>query len=621
MRVVLRILLIVTIILCGYFCILEPTYAANDTPERVLADFERGLDARGFLSNSFSLPTAGPRYAWESPPSPAGDDINYWDVKSDGDGKNEYVDYVFDFEPQDWRPYTALNIKYSTWTDGGGSGTKIRVYAHDADGTGNSDNNGYHYLGDFASDGTINPSLTGMPNRDQADRILIRVYESFFSGVNVEGARQRTHLNSLSLTRPSEFPGSSFLLETSCLENDDIKLCFDDQLGGTISSVYNKRSAPSQNSILPTLGGAFQIALRSTDPISPCPNKKINWGALWNPTQAGCEQCYQQNGKWYNAASDTWDKVASATHYHIQFRPRNYFHHNNNDCTLPLPYTTTGPQQENVYVTMDANLVDDYAKVTWKIKNESDETYFIDPHPKRGIRHELPTVYTADFPTCYRLAYQDKNTGNLQHDIQDRSFPCQSGTTEWIDALVNRWYSIYNPNNPNQELTIVANTSMMDNTLAKGSDRNYSGNGVQLDCPGYFAITPGMEFETTAYILPYRYDDQMADGNSVLDFIEAVQKADVTGYARHYNQCQEITGWASNSNFSLEVNSVKVFDNNRLIGDVPANLKWDNTVGDHKFSLRYRFPLGNHSVRVLAQDPETLNHIELNDSPIAFSCP
>ncbi len=165
----------------------------------LLADFESGVDSRGSLAAQGGMTFGGPAYAWETPYTPAGDDINYWDVYSNGDGQNNYVDYYLNFTSQDWRGFDTLRVKFYTWCDGGCNGNrKIRVYIHDADGTGNSDGNGYHYLGDW-TDGTVNLNFAGATNRDQINQVLVRVYESFFGGVSVVNARQRTHLYSIEL--------------------------------------------------------------------------------------------------------------------------------------------------------------------------------------------------------------------------------------------------------------------------------------------------------------------------------------------------------------------------------------------------------------------------------------
>lgn len=165
----------------------------------LLADFEQGVDARASTSAQAGVTIAGPWYAWENPPSPAGDDVNYWDVYSDSDATNEYADYRLTFPAQDWTGYTTLTIKFSTWCDGGcNNNRKIKVYIRDVDGTGNSDGNGYHNLGEY-TDGTYALAISGATNRDQISEVLIRVYEGYFGGVSVANARQRTHIYSLEL--------------------------------------------------------------------------------------------------------------------------------------------------------------------------------------------------------------------------------------------------------------------------------------------------------------------------------------------------------------------------------------------------------------------------------------
>ena len=137
------------VILALVLAALAPARAA--VPDQaVLADFESGVDGRGRLVGSIGK--SGPHYGWENPPSPAGDDINYFDVTSDGDGRDEYVDYMLAFPEDDWNRYSQLIVDGWMWSDGGGSGKRIRVYAHDAGGVGNSDGNGYHNLGTHRSE-------------------------------------------------------------------------------------------------------------------------------------------------------------------------------------------------------------------------------------------------------------------------------------------------------------------------------------------------------------------------------------------------------------------------------------------------------------------------------------
>ncbi len=180
--------------------------SSHNPVEITLADFESGLDSRGSIGwNPGGLTIGGPWYAWEQPPTPNPDDINYWDIYTDNDPYDEPVDYDLNFPSQNWSSYTSLKIKYFAWRDDGNNTTldedyynvKIRVYAYDADGTGNSDNNGYHKLGDHSGGGTVTFDLSSMTNRDQVVKLKIRVFESFFIGPN--RVRQRTHLYHISL--------------------------------------------------------------------------------------------------------------------------------------------------------------------------------------------------------------------------------------------------------------------------------------------------------------------------------------------------------------------------------------------------------------------------------------
>ena len=111
----------------------------------------RTVDPRGQVASVGGLSFSSVAYAWENPPTPAGNDINYWDSYSDGDGVDEYVDYNFTLNPpQDWRNYTTFRISYNTWCDSGCNGNRaVRIFIHDADGTGNNSGQGYQNLGTF----------------------------------------------------------------------------------------------------------------------------------------------------------------------------------------------------------------------------------------------------------------------------------------------------------------------------------------------------------------------------------------------------------------------------------------------------------------------------------------
>jgi hypothetical protein len=197
----LRPLFRICILVLSLFMLFQGTaLALPNTNNLAIADFEGGVDPRGQVASVGGLIFSSIAYAWENPPTPAGNDINYWDSYSDGDGVDEYVDYNFTLNPpQDWRNYTTFRISYNTWCDGGCNGNRaIRIFIHDADGTGNNSGQGYQNLGTFYQGSESSPAtmdLTGVANRDQINEVKIRVQESFFSSLNVAGARQRTHLS------------------------------------------------------------------------------------------------------------------------------------------------------------------------------------------------------------------------------------------------------------------------------------------------------------------------------------------------------------------------------------------------------------------------------------------
>lgn len=179
-----------------------------------ISDFENGLDPRGSMGwKSGGLVTGGPDYAWENPPSPAGDDINYWDVFANGDAVDDYADYDLNLtsaDCQDWTRFASLRISRFAWSTNGNGAMGIQVFAHDADNTGNNQGYGYQYLGCFQTDGSTDLSLTGMLNRNQVDQIKFRVWESSFGGnVNGSTSMQRTHLYDIKLTGRENLPGAA----------------------------------------------------------------------------------------------------------------------------------------------------------------------------------------------------------------------------------------------------------------------------------------------------------------------------------------------------------------------------------------------------------------------------
>jgi hypothetical protein len=262
-------------------------------------------------------------------------------------------------------------------------------------------------------------------------------------------------------------------------------------------------------------------------------------------------------------------------------------------------------------------------KVNWQIRHAGNQTHFTDPSKK--YRHELPTIYINKMPDCFQLTYE-----NQDGRLVTIPFICKDDVKN-VDFVKfrNSWFSIQNPKNPEEKATFITNTSIVDNSEVESIMRRYYDgyNGNQFDFSQYFSITPKLTFTTTTYILPYSYNETMESGQAVLNFIKTVQASSVTGWARHYpaesSWCKQIRGWASDNSFSTNVNSVKIFDNGSLIGDVMADEFWDSTVGKHGFVFDHQFARGYHQVVVLAQDPITRNHTTLNSNasaPLEFNC-
>ncbi|MBI4129984.1 hypothetical protein HY468_01570 [Candidatus Roizmanbacteria bacterium] len=426
---------------------------------------------------------------------------------------------------------------------------------------------------------------------------------------------------------------AAWLQPLSCLENQTIKICFDDRFGGTIVSLYNKRTAPTRNLVLPDRGGAFQLDVRSGDPINACPSKSIGWGKVWNPTQSGCAACFlDQAGKWISVGGDTSGTLLPPT-YTAQSRLRNYFHHNANDCHAGLPYTNTGQVAEDINLLMQATMQNEYVQVTWDVEHTGDHrhsTLGYGTGNATRYHQELPTFYLADdrhvgpanTDDCFTVFVE-----NASGNITSHRTNCGTNGSTVYDNNWNSWYSIINPNNPNEKITMANNVSMVDNRKAKLGQRNYFGQvifddtGIQFTNLNYFDIMPRQRFRVTTYVFPYLYNEQLPSGQTVLDFIREKQRSNATGFlSKTQTYCRQVKGWSSDVQFSMNVNSILIYDNEGIIADVPANQFWDATVNNHGFSLLHRFEEGTHVVRTLGKDPTTGNYTELNDSPFTFSC-
>jgi hypothetical protein len=309
--------------------------------------------------------------------------------------------------------------------------------------------------------------------------------------------------------------GSSRLDPTSCLQSSAMKICFDDIHGGAIQGLYNMEDS-AFNYIYPTMGGAFQLAFRSSDPVNLCPDK--TWASssmiVWNPTQAGCEGCYKKDGKWWHSPSFVFNKRITSNEHYVEFKPRNFFHYNMDDCIYPLPYTEGMIQAEDVYVKQRTNIIEDYLKISWEIEHQGDHYHRI---KKTYHRNELPVIYFGDIEKediCFNIAYQD-----LNGDIQDETLPCKTGTGGF-KKIKNSWFTIYDSKNPLRNLTFANNNILIDPIEADLAYRNFDyDNGMQLEFSSFEDVGPNQKFNIQTHIFPYRYDERMHNGEIVFDFI------------------------------------------------------------------------------------------------------
>jgi hypothetical protein len=176
----------------------EPVSRCKYLNSSMIANFENGVDERlaAYCSNYLgSVPSIN--YAWNIPDATQWtDDINYWDVYDDGDGKGGYCDVHLKLDTsEDWSDCSTLKIKWYGWTVGGFD-PKITMYAYNA-ATGS-----YGLLGNASRPnneaGYESLNLSGI-NRSRVDEILFRVEQRYFSNLTNASNMQRTHLFSVSL--------------------------------------------------------------------------------------------------------------------------------------------------------------------------------------------------------------------------------------------------------------------------------------------------------------------------------------------------------------------------------------------------------------------------------------
>ena len=145
------------------------TDATGRLPYAVLADFEKGNDSRGSLATS-NPDVTFTRAVFGATPSSTGNNSISWRITTNGDGKDNYVEYRLNLSKfrQIWTQYKSLSLKFT--------GAPIRVFIHDKI-------NGYTDLGTYSSKDADNIRLTaGKLSKSRllsnVDDIILRVYES-----------------------------------------------------------------------------------------------------------------------------------------------------------------------------------------------------------------------------------------------------------------------------------------------------------------------------------------------------------------------------------------------------------------------------------------------------------
>lgn len=135
---------------------------------------------------------SGPAYAWNYD-GPKGDDINYWDLISDGDGIDEFCDmHLTDFVNRNFSAGSRLEVTWYGWASGGTTANpKVEVWFQNG-------NNPPQYTLLGYLQGTANTkyvtTFTLPASRSDAYAIIFRVWESYYTNLSQPSAVMRTHL-------------------------------------------------------------------------------------------------------------------------------------------------------------------------------------------------------------------------------------------------------------------------------------------------------------------------------------------------------------------------------------------------------------------------------------------
>lgn len=156
---------------------------AYDDP--VIADFDSGIDSRGFTAAAYAA-ISSVQTGWND----RSDAVNWWDVRANGDGVFGFGDFHLDLEETDLRGFDNLTLR----TTMGGKDVGYQLYLRDRD-------QGYRYLG-RQSEGLARIDLNEIPDDylDDVIDILVRVLETdLTSDVSDSSSTTRIHLHSIEL--------------------------------------------------------------------------------------------------------------------------------------------------------------------------------------------------------------------------------------------------------------------------------------------------------------------------------------------------------------------------------------------------------------------------------------
>ena len=159
---------------------------AITTQTAVIADYEMGLDERAFMTTNGDL-TLNP-ITFDAGAAPGGsDNLNGFSLTTDGDGVDEWVEYVIPFQPrQVWTDFTNLHLNFT--------GPDLDLVITDA-------SEGDILLGTFKA-GTyddIGIEWLDKPRTDEIIAVKLRLKESMLGSLEVGGVTAEVQIFNITI--------------------------------------------------------------------------------------------------------------------------------------------------------------------------------------------------------------------------------------------------------------------------------------------------------------------------------------------------------------------------------------------------------------------------------------